>query len=132
MTPDPFCLDYYAFGNLDAEGFAQKLSALLMRNTDQVNRMMLNLLDSHDTDRFYTSVGGDRDRLLSAAAVMVMFPGAPCVYYGTELPLEGGYDPDNRRCFDWEQAHWDAAYMEKLKALMELRDERILQTAAEN
>lgn len=122
------CLDYYAFGNLDAEGFAQKLSALLMRNTDQVNRMMLNLLDSHDTDRFYTSVGGDRDRLLSAAAVIVMFPGAPCIYYGTELPLEGGYDPDNRRCFDWEQAHWDAAYMEKLKALMELREERILQT----
>lgn len=121
------CLDYYAFGNLDAEGFAQKLTALLMRNTDQVNRMMLNLLDSHDTDRFYTSVGGDRNRLLSAAAVMVMFPGAPCVYYGTELPLEGGYDPDNRRCFDWEQSHWDAAYVEKLKSLLALRKERILQ-----
>lgn len=122
------CLDYYAFGTFNAEQFSQKLSGLLMRNTDQVNRMMLNLLDSHDTDRFYTSVGGDRNRLLSAVAVLVMFPGAPCIYYGTELPLEGGYDPDNRRCFDWEETHWDTAYMGKLKALLSLRDESIVQT----
>lgn len=121
------CLDYYAFDTFDAEQFAQKLSSLLMRNTDQVNRMMLNLLDSHDTDRFYTSVGCDRNRLLSAVAVMVMFPGAPCIYYGTELPLEGGYDPDNRRCFDWEQSHWDTIYMGKLKSLLALRKEAAVQ-----
>ncbi|MCM1056103.1 MAG: alpha amylase N-terminal ig-like domain-containing protein [Firmicutes bacterium] len=122
------CLDYYAFETLDGEGFAWKLSSLLMRNTDQVNRMMLNLLDSHDTDRFYTSVGKDKSKLLSAVAVMVMFPGAPCVYYGTELPLEGGYDPDNRRCFDWDRSHWDMAYMEKLRALLLLRGEGTVQT----
>ncbi len=122
------CLDYYAFRTFDAEQFAQKLSSLLMRNTEQVNRMMMNLLDSHDTDRFFTSVGGDRNRRLSAVAVMVMFPGAPCIYYGTELPLEGGYDPDNRRCFDWEESRWDADYMKKLKRLLALRSESILQT----
>lgn len=121
------CLDYYAFEVFDAEQFAWKLSSLLVRNTDQVNRMMLNLLDSHDTDRFYTWVGRDRNRLLSAAAVMAMFPGAPCIYYGTELPLEGGYDPDNRRCFDWEESHWDTVYMGKLKSLLALRSEPAVQ-----
>ena len=39
------CLDVFAFGALNAQGFAQKLNELLMRNTDTVNGMMLNLLD---------------------------------------------------------------------------------------
>ncbi len=124
------CLDYYAFGAFDAEQFAWKLNGLLMRNTDQVNRMMMNLLDSHDTDRFYTWVGCDRDRLLSAVAVMVMFVGAPCLYYGTEILLEGGYDPDNRRCFDWEESHWDRYCMEKIKDLLALRKEKAVQTGS--
>lgn len=122
------CLDYYAFGIFDAEQFAWKLNSLLMRNTDQVNRMMMNLLDSHDTDRFYTWVGRDRNKLLSALAVMAMFVGAPCLYYGTEILLEGGYDPDNRRCFDWDESHWDTDCMEKMKDLLALRKEKAVQT----
>lgn len=122
------CLDYYVFDAFDANQFAWKLNSLLMRNTDQVNRMMMNLLDSHDTDRFYTRVGGDRNRLLSAVAVMVMFVGAPCLYYGTEILLEGGYDPDNRRCFDWDESRWDMDCMEKIKKLLALRKEKAVQT----
>lgn len=122
------CLDYYAFGAFTGEQLAWKLGSLLMRNTRQVNGMMLNLLDSHDTHRFYTSVGCSRDRLLSAIAVMVMFVGAPCIYYGTEILLEGGYDPDNRRCFDWEESRWDRGCMEKIKALLALRGKKTVQT----
>ena len=121
------CLDYYAFGAFGAREFAQKLNHLLMRNTGPVNAMMMNLLDSHDTDRFYTSVNKNKDRLLSAIAVMSMYMGAPCVYYGTEICLEGGYDPDNRRCFDWNEGHWDAAYMEILKQLLSLKQTPALQ-----
>lgn len=99
------CLDFYAFDRFTPEQFAEKLNELLMRNTDTVNLMMLNLLDSHDTDRFITRVGGDKDKLMSALAVMYFFVGAPCLYYGTEIALEGGYDPDNRRCMDWERAN---------------------------
>ena len=122
------CLDYYAYNAFDAQDFAWKLSQLLMRNTDQANRMMMNLLDSHDTDRFYTSVGKNKDRVLSAMAVMCMFVGAPCIYYGTEIPLEGGYDPDNRRCFDWEESHWDMGYRQKLKAILDLRRQQAVQS----
>ncbi len=115
------CLDYYAFGTFEAERFAWKLNGLLMRNTETVNRMMLNLLDTHDTDRFYTSVGKNKDRLLSALAVTCMFEGAPCIYYGTEIPTEGGYDPDNRRCFDWDENHWDMEFRAQLIKLLSLR-----------
>ena len=122
------CLDYYAFEAFGAQEFAWKLNHILMRNTWQVNRMMLNLLDSHDTDRFYTYVNKNKNRVLSALAVMCMFVGAPCIYYGTEIALEGGYDPDNRRCFDWEEKNWDLAFMEKMKALLGLRKEEAIQS----
>lgn len=98
------CLDFFAFGALNAQGFAEKLNELLMRNTDTVNAMMLNLLDSHDTHRFFTQVGEDRRKLESALAVLYLFVGSPCIYYGTEVALPGGYDPDCRRTMDWERA----------------------------
>ncbi|WP_410770213.1 glycoside hydrolase family 13 protein [Fontibacillus sp. BL9] len=120
------CLDYYAFRTVNAQGFAEKLNHLLMRNNGQVNAMMLNLLDSHDTDRFFTSVNKNKDRLLSAIAVMCMYMGAPCIYYGTELYLEGGYDPDNRRCFDWEESRWDIPFVENLKSLLSLKQKPAL------
>ena len=46
------CLDYFARKTFDAKQMAEKLSSNLMRNMEPVNRMMLNLLDSHDTHRF--------------------------------------------------------------------------------
>ena len=98
------CLDAFAFGTLDASGFAEKLNELLMRNTDTVNGMMLNLLDSHDTHRFLTQVGADIQKLGCALAVLYLFVGAPCIYYGTEIGMEGGYDPDCRRTMDWARA----------------------------
>lgn len=122
------CLDYYAFETFEAEQFAWKLNGLLMRNTETVNRMMLNLLDTHDTDRFYTSVGKNKDRLLSALAVTCMFEGAPCIYYGTEIPTEGGYDPDNRRCFDWDESHWDEEFRTQLITLLSLRKYESIQS----
>lgn len=122
------CMDYYAFDTLDASGFAAKLNHLLMRNTRQVNRMMLNLLDSHDTHRFYTLLNKNKNRLLSALAVMCTFVGVPCIYYGTEICLEGGYDPDSRRCFDWNEENWDQDFIVILKQLLGLRKEKAIQS----
>lgn len=115
------CLDYFARGYIDAKQMAEKLSSNLMRNTKQVNQMMLNLLDTHDTHRFFTEVGRDKNKLLAAIALEVMFPGAPCIYYGTEICMEGGYDPDSRRCFDWDESHWDTNVMEMIRSLTSLR-----------
>lgn len=114
------CLDYFARENYGAVQMAEKLNSLLMRNRGQVNQMMLNLLDSHDTHRFFTETGCDKDKLLAAVALEMVYQGAPCLYYGTEICLEGGYDPDSRRCFDWEEDHWDKAVMEKIKKLISL------------
>lgn len=117
------CLDFFAFGALDAAGFTDKLGELLMRNTDTVNCMMLNLLDSHDTHRFFTQVGEDRKKLESALAVLYLFVGAPCIYYGTEIDMPGGYDPDCRRTMDWEQAAARGSTWQLIKTLAKMKKE---------
>ena len=119
------CLDYFAFGKYSAKQFCDRLSEILMRNTDQVNEMMLNLLDSHDTERFLTNAGGNKSKLKCALAVMFFFVGMPCIYYGTEIGMSGGYDPDSRRTFDWNENHWDKDLFQTIKELIQLRKEKI-------
>ena len=95
------CMDYFAEGTLDEQGLSDRLNSLLMRNTDMANNAMMNLLDSHDTFRFLTLCGGDAGKLRAALSLAFFFPGSVSVYYGTEIDMRGGYDPDCRRCFDW-------------------------------
>ncbi|WP_282066145.1 maltodextrin glucosidase [Vibrio rotiferianus] len=61
----------------------------------------LNQLDSHDTARFLSLIKGDNKRMELALIMLMTYVGVPCVYYGSEVGLEGGLDPDNRRCFPW-------------------------------
>jgi len=63
----------------------------------------LNQLDSHDTMRFISQLKGDTKRLKAASMMLFSYPGTPCLYYGTEVALQGGQDPDNRRCFPWRE-----------------------------
>ncbi len=115
------CLDFYAFGEFNAVKLADKLNEILMRNTDTVNNMMLNLLDTHDTHRFLTRVSGNKDKLMSAIALTYFFPGAPCIYYGTENAMEGGYDPDCRRTFDWANEYKENTVKTLVKTMISLR-----------
>lgn len=119
------CLDYFAYEKYSAQRFCERLSEVLMRNTDQVNEMMLNLLDSHDTERFLTNVGENVNKLKCALAVLFFFVGMPCIYYGTEIGTSGGYDPDSRRTYDWNKAHWNMDIYNTVKELIRLRKEQI-------
>ena len=98
------CLDYWSSNTLDAKGMAERLGDLLARNSDTVNHMMLNLLDSHDTHRFYSEIGEDDNKFKAALCLLYLYPGAPCIFYGTEIKISGGYDPDCRKCMDWDKA----------------------------
>jgi alpha-glucosidase len=66
----------------------------------------LNLLGSHDTQRMLTRLRGDVALMQVAMTLLFTRPGVPCIYYGDETGLQGGTDPDCRRCFDWDRAHW--------------------------
>ncbi|MDG3062665.1 glycoside hydrolase family 13 protein [Lacticaseibacillus casei] len=77
------------------------LTDQLMLYRDQTNQVMLNMLDSHDTPRILTLAHGDEDLALQALAFTWMQTGSPCLYYGTEMSMSGGADPDNRKPMDW-------------------------------
>ena len=120
-------IDYFACGKIAAKETANRLNRVLMQNFEQVNAMMLNFLDNHDTPRFLRFCGGEKDRLLTALCALVLFPGMPCIYYGTELPLDGGGDPDCRRTFDWTFASQNKAYFARYKRILSLKKEECAQ-----
>jgi alpha-glucosidase len=84
----------------------------------------LNLLDSHDTQRFLTLLGGDVQAMQLAVTLLMSFPGTPCVYYGDEIGLEGAMDPDCRRCFDWERSRWNRPLFEHYREAIARRHAR--------
>ena len=84
----------------------------------------MNLLDSHDVPRLLTELGGDHARLQLAFTLLFTRPGVPCLYYGDEIGLEGGADPDCRRCFDWDRSHWPMPLWQHVQRLARLRAQR--------
>jgi len=48
-------------------------------------------------------------------------PGAPCVYYGDEVGVTGGKDPESRRAFPWDPGRWDSDLLETTRATFRLR-----------
>lgn len=100
--------------------FQEKIGEQLALYPHPVQSMNFNLLDSHDTSRILTKASGNKKRVQQALTFMFMQPGAPCLYYGTEVGMEGGPDPDNRRCMVWdetEQDHEMFTFSQKIIAL---------------
>lgn len=94
-------MDFWVYDVIDEQTLALRLNAQFARYNDVANSMMFNLLDCHDTHRFYSLLNCNKDKLLCAIATMVFLQGSYNLYYGTEILTEGGYDPDSRRTFDW-------------------------------
>ena len=78
---------------LDAGEASAELRRLNLVYPVEVQRAHLNLLGSHDTPRLFTLLRGDIEALRLAVLFQMTLPGAPCIYYGDELGLEGGADP---------------------------------------
>ena len=110
--------DYFALDILTAKEAAYGINKVWYKNTRQANEMMLNFLDNHDIPRFLELCKGDEEKLRAALVALYFCPGMPCVYYGTELPLLGGGDPDCRRTYDWTKKPKHAVF---LKALADTR-----------
>ena len=97
---------YGAIDRCDARQFAQRLEALLAWYPSAIASAQLNLLGSHDTARFLTIAKGDTSAVQLAYLTMMTYPGAPMIYYGDEVGMEGGRDPDCRRAMLWDPARW--------------------------
>jgi len=98
--------------------FRNRLESIREDYPDRTYFSLMNLLDSHDTERLlWTLTPGTENRAERelnapnlaegkkrqqlAALVQLTVPGAPTIYYGDEVALTGDDDPDDRRTYPW-------------------------------
>jgi cyclomaltodextrinase / maltogenic alpha-amylase / neopullulanase len=106
---------------IDAHEFANRIDHNLGLYKQDITYSQLNLLNSHDTPRFLSCVSGDKSALKLAWLFMFSYPGAPNIYYGDEIGLDGEHDPYCRKSFPWDENKWDKNLLEYLKELIALR-----------
>lgn len=94
--------DFFLDESLGKEEFEYMVNRCYTMYMQQNNNVMFNLLDSHDTERLMNRFH-DLDLFYQQLAVLFTLPGSPCIYYGTEIAMEGGFDPDCRRCMPWDE-----------------------------
>jgi len=106
---------------LDAAGFAHRTKQLLEIYPHQNALAQLNLMDSHDMPRFLSMVSGKKEAFRLASLFQMTYPGAPCIYYGDEIGMMGGRDPDCRAPFPWDESRWDHDLRNAIKTYTHLR-----------
>ncbi len=114
---------FWANEQTTAQDFEYKINNCLNMYPEQVNTVIFNLLDSHDTMRLINRCKGNVDKFYQMLCVLFSMNGTACIYYGTELILPGGYDPDCRRCMPWdniEQGQYDKS-IKNIKELISIR-----------
>ena len=112
--------------NMDANWFGNEVDRLNSLYSQEITRSQLNLFDSHDTPRFLTCVGEDVPSLQLAMLFIFTYPGAPCIFYGDEVGITGGHDPDCRKGFPWDDSNWNYELRNYTKAIIALRKEHPL------
>ncbi|SDN09785.1 alpha-amylase [Psychrobacillus sp. OK028] len=89
-------------------------------------------IDNHDMQRFTNlAIQNNQDpvaRLKLALSYLYTAPGIPIIYYGTEIALDGGNDPDNRRMMNFEA---DDELIEYIKQLGAIRQQQLPLTRGE-
>ncbi len=112
---------FFAKHEMAPEAFEAHMRKLRGEYDPAITNVMFNLLGSHDTERFLTLAGGEVSRLKLAVAYQLTYPGAPVIYYGDEIGMQGGKDPDDRRCFDWRTTSWNADLLAHYQHLIAAR-----------
>jgi len=123
---------FWSNKNTTALDFEHSINRCYSMYAAQTNEVLFNLLDSHDTIRLITKLG-DENAFYQQMAVLFTMPGSVCIYYGTEILLEGSYDPDCRRCMPWENIQ-KGIYDErinKMKQLISMRKQNSALTGSE-
>lgn len=112
---------FIAEGTDQPSQFAAKLMQNYTAYVPQVSRNMMNMLGTHDTPRFLTLAKGDRSLMKLAMLLQFGWVGVPSIYYGDELGMDGGKDPQNRRPMRWDLATDDNDMLGWTKALIKVR-----------
>ena len=152
LTPGPFDAKGFAdSGNVIAPSdFLDRLSSVREDYPDAAYYSLMNLLDSHDTERLLwtlttgqettadkeanaTNVAAGKQRVRVASLIQFTLPGAPTVFYGDEVGMTGDDDPDDRRTYPWTDMGGkpDTAMLAHYTALAGVRRENAVLTGGD-
>lgn len=112
--------DYFGKEVIDAKEFKNRINHMIALHKTETNKVMFNLIDSHDTERFLFVAGSDEKKQNLAAVFQMMFIGSPSIYYGDEIGMNGDNDPDDRRCMEWEKTK-DCEMLNRYRELIKIR-----------
>lgn len=115
-------LDYFNEEIIDGEDFLYELSSLYNRLGEKAFGM-LNLIGCHDTPRVRSLFKKKPQSLFATILVQFCLPGIPQIYYGDEIGLQGGNDPDCRRAMIWDNKQWDMNLRNHFRTMINLRKE---------
>lgn len=114
-------LDFVAHRRITPSQFDSRLQVLHLRYPRQVLYAMYNMLSSHDTPRLRRECQGDMDRVRLAFMLQMTAIGAPAIYYGDEIGMDGAGTPDNRRPMKWELNQEEQALLNYVRSLIQAR-----------
>lgn len=101
---------------INADQFNHQITQLYTRYPHASH---LNMVGSHDTVRLRRRADNqynqNRQSVIMMINALMTLPGVPCIYYGDEIGMDGGSDPDNRRMFDWNTENWDKELFKSTK-----------------
>lgn len=93
-------------GSASAHDIIDRFESQRALYRQQTLSVFWNLIGSHDTDRFLTKCNGNTAQMKIALALALFYPGAPVIYYGDEIGMEGA-DPYHRAGMRWDLAETD-------------------------
>lgn len=120
------CQRFFATGRYSPRAFSDYLNSVLVRYRDGTNRMLVNLLDSHDTERFFETVHHDRNVYVAALATLLFYQGCPMLYYGDEIFMDGKHDPYNRKGMRWDSPAFNSPEHQVIRELLAFRQREAL------
>ncbi|MFU0789833.1 MAG: glycoside hydrolase family 13 protein [Virgibacillus proomii] len=115
-------IDFIAKNTMKATAFINSITKVSHMYPKNVNEVAFNLLDSHDTPRILTLANGNIERVKLLYLFQFSFSGTPCIYYGDEIGMRGGHDPDCRACMEWDEEKQNRGLLHYVQTLIKLRN----------
>jgi len=114
-------IDFFIENSISVTEFSDRLYAVLEDYAPQVNLVNQNLVGSHDTERYLTRANNNVDAVKLTAIMNMTHVGAPMIYYGDEIGMEGEDDPDCRRTMIWDENEWNHDLRDHFIKLIQIR-----------